>query len=145
MWLTETNAFSISTVTKNPSLFKTSLISRRSGITLPTSLIIYFLYPFWLEDIISGKTFLRRSSKVLEINFTSQFSKEIGRQFDIYLLSHTFFLINFITAFFCNAYIVVLQERLFSVKKLYKTLSLAHYFLMIYYFPHFVMHWTVLF
>ena len=34
-WIIEWNAFSISTMTKKPSLFKTELSSRRSDISLP--------------------------------------------------------------------------------------------------------------
>ena len=40
--LTESNAFSMSTVTKKPYLFKTTLISRISDISLPPSLVYIY-------------------------------------------------------------------------------------------------------
>ena len=129
-------------------MFKTSLISRRSGISLPPSLIhLFFTYLFWFGDIISGKTILRRSAKDFEINFTSTLSKKIGCQFWMYLSSHRFFSINFTTGCFCDAlscFTLFLSPVLHS-KLLYETLSLVHHFLVIYYFPYFVMQWTVLF
>ena len=129
------------------NLFKISLISRRSDITLPPSRIhLFFTYPFWFGDIISGKTFLKCSVKVLEINFTSTLSKEIGHQFWIYLLSRPFFWSILLLLVFAMHW-VVLQDSPFLLpvekvpllhfKMLYKTLSLAHHLLVIYYFPYF--------
>ena len=85
-WLTESNAFSISTLTRIP-LFETSLLSRRSVISLPPTLLFYFHICILIWRYYLGKTLLRRSVKALEISFTSMWSRP-------------FFSINFVTACF---------------------------------------------
>ena len=57
-WLTESNAFFISTVARKPFSASVFVISKISEITLPLSLINLFLtYAVWLEEIRKGKTF----------------------------------------------------------------------------------------
>ena len=56
----------------------------------------------WSSEISDGRTLLTRFDRALEIIFASTFSREIGFQFWINLLSLSFFSINLIVACLCE-------------------------------------------
>ena len=61
---------------------------------------LFFIYAVWLDEIRSGTVSFNRVANAFEINFRFVFSKGIGLQFLINLLSLSFLSINFITAYF---------------------------------------------
>ena len=64
----ESKAFSISSVTKNPSLLRTSVISMMSAINLPLSPInLFSTYAVCCGEIKLGRTFLSLDARPLEI------------------------------------------------------------------------------
>ena len=90
-WFRESKGFWISTVTRNPSIFKAMLSSKTFDLNLLLSLINLFLtYAVWLDEIKFSKTF-NLVAKVFEINLVSIFSSDIGLQFSIDFLSLSFF------------------------------------------------------
>ena len=101
-WLTESIAFSISTVTRKPSSAIYFDISKISEITLPLSLINLFLtYTIWFEEIRKGKTFFILVERTLIIIFISLLTSDICLQFSGFLtkLIPVTFTSNFFT--FC--------------------------------------------
>ena len=65
-WSTESKAFSISTVTRNPFLFKILAVSSASYNSHPLSLIyLFFTYAVWLDEIISDMSFNRLAFEML--------------------------------------------------------------------------------
>ena len=98
-WLTESKAFRMSIVTNIPLKFSKSVVCKTSAIKHPPSLMnLPSAQADWLSEISDARTFLRRFDKALEIIFASKFSREIGLQFRINLLSLSFFSINLIVA-----------------------------------------------
>ena len=68
----KSKAFSISTVTRNPLLFKILAVSSTSYIILPFLLIyLFFTYGFWLDEIRLGNMSFNHVANVFEINFRS--------------------------------------------------------------------------
>ena len=91
-WLTESNAFSISAVTRKPSSESYFDISKISEITFPLSLINLFLtYTLWLEEIRKGNTYFILVERTKLIVFISLLSIDIGLHLLINLLSLSFF------------------------------------------------------
>ena len=91
-WLTKSNAFSISIVTRKPSNLSLFAIPKMSKITLPLLLINLFLtYTIWLEEIRKRNTFFILVERTLLIIFVSVLSSDIGLQFLMNLLSLFFF------------------------------------------------------
>ena len=69
----------ISTVTRNPSLFRILAVSGTFYISLPPSLIyLFFTYAVWLDEIAAGNMSFIRVANIYKINFRSVFSKDIG-------------------------------------------------------------------
>ena len=73
-WSTESRAFLITTLTRNPFLFKMLVVSSTSYIILPLSLIyLLFTYAAWLDEIRSGNMSFYSVANAFEINFRSVF------------------------------------------------------------------------
>ena len=68
VWSNESKAFSISIVTKNPSLLRTPVLSMMSAINLPLSPInLFSTYTVCCGEIKLGKTFLSLDARALGI------------------------------------------------------------------------------
>ena len=94
LWSSESNAFSISIVTKNPPILLRSQTLTISDINLPSSPINLFLIcAVCCVEIKLERTFFKLPERAFEIILVSTFNKEIGRQFLMYLLSLSFFLL----------------------------------------------------
>ena len=103
-WFIESNAFSISTVIKSPSISNELVISRTSDTSLQPSLINLLLtYTTWCSVTMVELTFFKWQESASETNLISTFKREIGLQFCVNLLSLLFLSINFIIVYFCEA------------------------------------------
>ena len=119
LWSSESNAFSMSILTKNPPILLRSPILTYH---LPP-INLFLIYAVFCIEIKLEKTFFN----LFEIILVSTFNKEMGRQFFIYLLSLSFFSINLIIACLCEmlksplcfAYVAeVISNSLISSQKL---------------------------
>ena len=122
-WLTESNAFSLSTVTRKPSSVSEFDISKISETTLPLLIINQFLtYAVWFEEIRKGNTFFILAERTLLIIFVSVLSSDIGLQFLMNLLSLSFFPTFYFTtcfwellnSWFRNALWIEAKKRVFD-------------------------------
>ena len=88
----ESNAFSMSVVTKNsPILLRTHIITI-SNVNLPPSPInLFLIYAVSCVEIKLERIFVNLSERTFEIILVSTFNKGIGCQFLMYLLSLSFF------------------------------------------------------
>ena len=103
-WFIESNAFSISTVIKSPSISNELVISRTSDTSLQPSLINLLLtYTTWCSVTMVELTFFKWQESASETNLISTFKRDIGRPFCVNLLSLLFLSINFIIVYFCEA------------------------------------------
>ena len=84
----------MSIVTKNPPILLRSHILTISDINLPPSPInLFLIYAVCYVENKLERTFFNLSERAFEIVLVSTFNKEMGRQFLIYLLSLSFFLL----------------------------------------------------
>ena len=95
LWFSESNAFSMTIVTRKPSNFPNLAISIRSDINISLSPICLFLIcALCCVEIRSGRTILSFSESVFDIIFKSRSNKEMSIQFCMNPLSLSFFSIR---------------------------------------------------
>ena len=105
LWSSESNAFSMSIVTKNPPILLRSHILTISDINLPPSPInLFLIYAVCCVEIKLERTFFNLSEWAFEIILVSIFNKEMDRQFLMYLLSLSFFFFPIIFLFIACLY-----------------------------------------
>ena len=100
--------------------FSTSVVCKTSAIKRPSwRLNLSSTLADWLSETSDGRTFLRRFDKALEIIFASTFSREIGLQFWINVLSLSFFSISLIIACLCEVQISPLSKECDTQDKMF--------------------------